>query len=153
MRRAISGRMRARASARVPRRSTPAACGCPPPPRAEHTESIAIRPVERSDTFTLPGSTSENRATTSTPAMLRGMSTSPSVSELVSPWRWNCSGDASITTRRPFSSSSIALRTSPKNRSRPADAWEWTCACIFCGSIPCASRSAAMRCAWLSVLE
>jgi hypothetical protein len=78
--------------------------------------------------LTLPGSTSENSATTSTPAIERGMSTSPSVSEPARPWRWNCSGAASSTTSFPSSCISSALRTSPKKRSLPAEACEWTMA-------------------------
>src|SRR5262249_15406787 len=71
---ARSGATRARACSRVPRSMTPAACGCPPPPRRAHTPSMFTRPVERRLTFTRPGSTSLNSATASTPSIARGRS-------------------------------------------------------------------------------
>ena len=80
------------------------------------TGSIATRPVERRLTLTLSGSTSENSTTTSTPAIVRGRSTRPSVSAPASPWRWNCSGAASSAIRRARPRAPRA-RSAPRRRS------------------------------------
>src|SRR5580765_6070131 len=152
-RRSSSGSTRARACSRVPRSITPAACGWPPPPRRAHTPSMFTRPVERRLTFTRPGSTSLNNATASTPSIARGRSTSPSVSAPESPWRWNCSGVASITTSWPPWRISRAESASPKKRSRPGGALWWTRDITSETSTPSSTRSAAMRSARASVFE
>src|SRR5262249_19470507 len=111
--------MRSRPAVRGPGMVAPAAARCPPPPKDAATCSTFTRPVERSDTLTSPFSVSLRSATASTPRMLRGKSTRPSVSEESTPYLCMVARSTSIHATRPSSLSARRLHTSPWKRTRP----------------------------------